>query len=140
LTCRGQDAILLEMKKTLVHFLAVALLVGAGFLQPINATEIHPTSLCLLQAAMSSDPIVGTYDSTRYGTTFNFQEDGTILGADGLGDGTWHTVDSAHHTYMVKIRPSILNSPDRYESWTLVLEKGGLTQNGGQTIVFGRMK
>ena len=124
---------MLRMKNSLRHLLGIALLVGVCFPHRASATEIQ-------QAAVSNDPIVGTYDNTRYGTTFNFLPDGTIIGADGLGDGTWHATDSAHHTYMVKIRPSMLNSPDRYESWTLVLEKGGLTQNKGQTIVFSRMK
>jgi hypothetical protein len=103
-----------------------------------HAAELQPHRMS--QAAMTADPIVGTYDCTRYGTTFEFHPDGTLIGADGLGDGTWQATDSAHHIYIVKIRPSKMDSPDRYESWTLALDNAGLTQNAGQSIVCSRMK
>jgi hypothetical protein len=138
LTKRNEDAILLGMQRLLMQSVIIFLFVGVGFSQKMNAAR--PLTAIWSQTAMSSDPIVGNYDNVRYGTTFKFEPDGTIVGADGVGDGTWHAMDPGHHTYMVKIRPSTLNSPDRYESWTLTLEKGDLTQDKGHTTVFSRAK
>jgi hypothetical protein len=128
------------MKMRQMYLLVSALLIGVCSVQIANAAALLLPSPNLSQAPASNDPIVGTYDSTRYGTTFDFQPDGTIVGADGLGDGSWQATDPAHHVYTVKIRPSKMGSPERSESWTLVLEKAGLTQNNGQSIIFGRLK
>ena len=124
--------------KTFLRFsLLAGLFLCACFLRQANAAKRQPLSPAFLQAAPAADPIVGTYDSVRYGTTFKFLPDGTILGTDGLGDGTWQATDSAHHKYTVKIRPSKMDSPERSETWNVVLEKEGLI-DGNQSTIFSR--
>jgi hypothetical protein len=126
------------MKKTFRYLLLVAMSVGIG-VQRGDAARL-PLPAPASQAAPANDPIVGTYENVRYGTTFNFQADGTITGADGVGDGSWQVSNAAKHIYIVKIRPAKMGSPDRYEPWTLMLEDVGLTQDKGQTVVFRHVK
>lgn len=137
MTQREQNATLLGMKKASIYLLLIALSAGAG-VQRGTAARLPPLAPGL-QAAPANDPIVGSYDNVRYGTRFSFQADGTIAGADGVGDGTWQASNPAKHIYTVKIRPAKMGSPDRFETWTLVLEKVGLTEDKGQTIVFSRV-
>ena len=130
LTWHAQRATLQWMNVPFKSLLLIALAVSTVGSQTAGGAEAQPVVAAnVSQAAVANDPIVGSYDCVRYGTTFSFQPDGTVTGADGLGDGTWQAANPAQHIYIVKIRPSKMDSPERYESWTVTLESAGLTQD-----------